>query len=51
MIEKSLSFLINVMGDFIDSFGSMHLFRGLSILGVFLGFVVVGMVISFIFRK
>lgn len=51
MIEKALSFLINIMGDFVESLGNMHLFRGLSVLGVFLGFIVVGSVITFVFRK
>lgn len=51
MVEQALSFLIDAFGEFVDALNGMHLVRGISVLGIFLGALVVGFVISFIFRK
>ena len=51
MFPDLISRLLTYLGNFIDTLSSLYLYRGVTVLGVLLGVMVVSLIIGFVFRK
>lgn len=51
MFPDLINRLFTYLGNFIDILSSLYLYRGVTVLGVLLGVMVVSLIIGFVFRK